>query len=427
MSGPSGTVDVDDVELEENAEVAASRQEINGAGASVMTELRDQTVKDGVGSVGTYRHIDNRVINRCTKKMMAGYGCAVMVPVLVGALVFLVVYLNQNSVIKLLIDVIELLLDKIYSDALLDNTTEEYANASALCNDVLIEASKPYIPDIESIVWSFSPGLINGSTLAVAYLVTIKGTNNLKTYEETVETNVQNIPDLISIEAAIVTCPLLVLPPNGESISCTDENNFGSVCTVECQPGYQVIGPAILTCIAPDSLDEEGVYDHAVPSCIAADCNALDAMTDNITTFHYYTDGFRYDTYYDSNSEGISWNQAQQWCLEREGVLAYSEQNSLDTRKEVASGLGIDENAVSSIWYGVHKVNGEWTYLNGSIAEDADIHWLPGDPETDDDCSGWISYPSNPDADLQSFSYACNSPISEAPVKSYPLCQYKCL
>jgi len=356
---------------------------------------------------------------------MVGYGCAVMVPVLVCALVFLVVF--QYSLIKLLVDIIKLLLEEEYSDALLDDTTEEYANASALCNNLLIEASLPYIPDTESIVWSFSPGIINGSTTAVAYLVTIEGINNLKIYEETVEANVQSIPDIVSIEAAIVTCPLLTLPPNGDSISCTNDNNFGSVCTVECQLGYQIIGPAILTCIAPDSLDEEGVYDQAVPSCIGvADCNALDATTDNITTFHYYTDEFRYDTYYDSNSEGISWNQAQQWCLDREGVLAYSEQNSLDTRKEVASGLGIDKNAVSSIWYGVQKVDGEWTYLNGSIAEDVDIHWLPGDPETNDDCSGWISYPSNLGADLLSFSYACNSPISEAPVKSYPLCQYKC-
>lgn len=72
-------------------------------------------------------------------------------------------------------------------------------------------------------------------------------------------------------------CSVLNAPENGK-MSCFDSNGLrgiGTFCMFYCNPGYVRQGEQTTNCV----MDENGVhgYDHAVPTCIQHQCNALSA------------------------------------------------------------------------------------------------------------------------------------------------------
>ena len=68
------------------------------------------------------------------------------------------------------------------------------------------------------------------------------------------------------ISNAAITCPALTAPPNGNTPSCTDSNNYDSVCTFTCLSGFGIVGSATLTCEG-DGSSATGVYDETPPTC----------------------------------------------------------------------------------------------------------------------------------------------------------------
>ena len=56
----------------------------------------------------------------------------------------------------------------------------------------------------------------------------------------------------------------MVAPENGGSVTCTDEFNYGSVCSFECLTGFNLVGAASVTCGAGNV---HGGYDAGAPQC----------------------------------------------------------------------------------------------------------------------------------------------------------------
>jgi len=71
-----------------------------------------------------------------------------------------------------------------------------------------------------------------------------------------------------------ITCPSLSTPQNGNPPSCTDDENYGSVCTFTCMTGYAIVGVSTLTC-AGDGSSEIGSYDNPPPTCETIRCEDL--------------------------------------------------------------------------------------------------------------------------------------------------------
>ncbi|XP_053209330.1 P-selectin-like isoform X2 [Panonychus citri] len=61
-------------------------------------------------------------------------------------------------------------------------------------------------------------------------------------------------------------CPPLRSPENGQMSTLCGEQGTGSICTINCNPGYQLIGPGRLICLA------SGSWDLPLPSCIPVNC-----------------------------------------------------------------------------------------------------------------------------------------------------------
>ena len=63
-----------------------------------------------------------------------------------------------------------------------------------------------------------------------------------------------------------ITCPALSTPQNGNPPSCTNNDNFGSVCTFTCMTGYGIVGDSTSTCTG-DGSSKDGSYDKPAPTC----------------------------------------------------------------------------------------------------------------------------------------------------------------
>ena len=71
--------------------------------------------------------------------------------------------------------------------------------------------------------------------------------------------NLQNV-------IAAITCPVLTAPTNGNTPTCTDSTNLGSVCTFTCVSGFGIVGLSTLTC-GGDGTSKTGNYDNTAPTC----------------------------------------------------------------------------------------------------------------------------------------------------------------
>ena len=76
-----------------------------------------------------------------------------------------------------------------------------------------------------------------------------------------------------------ITCPSLTTPSNGNAPSCTDSDNYDSICTFTCLTGFGIVGSATSTCTGDGSSDI-GSYDNPAPTCEGKYCN--DNSSDNI-------------------------------------------------------------------------------------------------------------------------------------------------
>ena len=63
-----------------------------------------------------------------------------------------------------------------------------------------------------------------------------------------------------------ITCPELAPLANG-AVTCSDGNNFGSVCTSTCNNGFFLDGTATSTCVG-DGSSATGAYNTALPTCV---------------------------------------------------------------------------------------------------------------------------------------------------------------
>jgi len=75
---------------------------------------------------------------------------------------------------------------------------------------------------------------------------------------------------------SLLTCTVLTLPDNAETLTCTDGNNWGSECDFRCQPGYAVVGKQPLRCDSNGrDVSSDGRWDHDTPRCQAITCDEL--------------------------------------------------------------------------------------------------------------------------------------------------------
>ena len=58
----------------------------------------------------------------------------------------------------------------------------------------------------------------------------------------------------------------MAAPENGDSVTCTDERNFGSACTFTCATGFGLVGAVTVTC-GGDGSSPVGSYDVESPAC----------------------------------------------------------------------------------------------------------------------------------------------------------------
>jgi len=99
--------------------------------------------------------------------------------------------------------------------------------------------------------------------VGAAVLTCVAGTGTVGTY---------NLPPPT---CAAITCPALGALANG-AVSCSDANNFGSVCTSSCNAGFFLDGTATSTCVG-DGSSATGAYNTALPTCVAITCPAFAA------------------------------------------------------------------------------------------------------------------------------------------------------
>jgi len=142
-------------------------------------------------------------------------------------------------------------------------------------------------------------------------------------------------------------------------------------------------------------------------------------------------DGFSYDGYRYLNSTSVkrTWDEARAYCQSRGGDLAYHGLESLEFRKQTRNRM-----PMPSGWYhlGVRRVDGAFKWLNGTIANDSEIHWEANQgfprPTTElfykeADCLIWWNSEYYGIAYLV-YNWPCKS--STSPNKYYTLCQYRC-
>jgi len=73
------------------------------------------------------------------------------------------------------------------------------------------------------------------------------------------------------------TCePIICLPPHTEllngDVSCTNSNNFESICTFTCNPGFELEGAPIVSCGDDGDGDTLGEWSDSPPVCVESKC-----------------------------------------------------------------------------------------------------------------------------------------------------------
>jgi len=69
--------------------------------------------------------------------------------------------------------------------------------------------------------------------------------------------------NVINYGKAESSCPALQRPANSDRLTCTDDFNFGSVCTFACMEGYVLVGSTTAVCDGKD-----GDWNKAPPACV---------------------------------------------------------------------------------------------------------------------------------------------------------------
>jgi len=75
--------------------------------------------------------------------------------------------------------------------------------------------------------------------------------------------------DLSAPSCQFAGCDALVAPEFGTMMCSTDNNEVGTMCSFSCNQGYQLVGAEMATCLAA------GFYDQMVPTCQLITCKAL--------------------------------------------------------------------------------------------------------------------------------------------------------
>jgi hypothetical protein len=122
--------------------------------------------------------------------------------------------------------------------------------------------------------------------------------------------------------------------------------------------------------------------------------------------------------YFMTPTMSSSWSTGRDYCFSMGGDLAYNGMESWSLRDAIRDASGLDQTWV---FWGLHKSNGQWTYVDGSVPTTSEIMWYPGEPgggNTVGDCcvQTYFNYQSY---DLYTQEGSCNGPL-------YSICQYKC-
>ena len=64
---------------------------------------------------------------------------------------------------------------------------------------------------------------------------------------------------------SVIKCTAFPNLENGET-TCTDDNNYGSTCTFQCEAGFDLIGSVDATC-GGDASSTTGKWDQEQPVC----------------------------------------------------------------------------------------------------------------------------------------------------------------
>ena len=88
--------------------------------------------------------------------------------------------------------------------------------------------------------------------------------------------------------------------------------------------------------------------------------------------------------------------------------------------RNIATGLEMRQAGQNGhyggIWYGMYKVDGIWTYVDGSLP--TNYHWMANAPSSSSDVAWWYSWVGR-HYDLLSFGYTLDGTVQV-------MCEYTC-
>jgi len=118
---------------------------------------------------------------------------------------------------------------------------------------------------------------------------------------------------------------------------------------------------------------------------------------------------------YEVTPSKMTWQQGREYCQARGGDLAFHNFDTLDDRKAIDVGLGSD---AFEVWYGLHKVEGVWKLIDGTVPDNIEWNTRAAQPDSGDEVGCWH-------ADNSYFGYLKTAgwfDDSLAPA----LCEYSC-
>jgi len=131
---------------------------------------------------------------------------------------------------------------------------------------------------------------------------------------------------------------------------------------------------------------------------------------------------YRYEV---SPTPTYTWKTGRQFCKSKGGDLAFNGFDSINYREKVlCDTLNFCDSGSNRVWWGLSKVddsNKKWEYVDGTTADDDDIHWSDESEPTDsgeDQCGRMWS-----DHDDDRHLLAASRPCSQL---NYALCEFEC-
>lgn len=126
---------------------------------------------------------------------------------------------------------------------------------------------------------------------------------------------------------------------------------------------------------------------------------------------------------YGITSASLTWDEARAVCLNGGGDLAHHGVENLNLRWKIATDFGHRATG-DYLWFGLRYFAGEWSYLDGRVPSDEDVHWDGGSKPSDEtalsnSCARWVSYRSW-SADLLTSATDCSYTNSHL----YGVCEY---